>query len=98
MPRLLDRMPFWDRPGDIYFRHEPIRVRANQIIVWVSLGPARTAEPNPAAVPFPVVLDTGHTHTFAIQERHLMDWAGLQPNALAPTGAVRDRDRGQRLL
>jgi hypothetical protein len=53
-------------------------------------------EPNPSAVPFPVILDTGHNHTFSIHERHLLDWAGFRPDSLGVLGPI--RDRGQRVL
>jgi len=96
MPRLLDRMPFSDSPGEVFFRGERIRVRPNQILLWIHVGNQRARDPSPAAVPFPVLLDTGHNHHFSIQRRHLVEWAGLQPEALAVLGAV--RERGQRHL
>jgi hypothetical protein len=93
--RLLDQMPFTEYPKEVIVRDERVRVRANQIVIWVSLGLHRIMEPNPAAVPFPAILDTGHTHSFSIQQRHLVEWAGLRPESLAILGAV--RDAGQRL-
>lgn len=74
-------------------RGEPILVRANQIILWVTLAHQRFRFPNPYAIPFPVILDTGHTHSFALHERHLVEWAGLQPEMLDISGEVRDRGR-----
>jgi hypothetical protein len=59
--------------------------------MWFSLTTRRLDSPNPAAVPFPVILDTGHTHTLPLHERHLREWA-TRPDALAPSRAVRDRD------
>jgi hypothetical protein len=88
-------MPFMDE-SEVLVHGERVRVRANQIIAWVSLGLQRLLEPNPTALPFPAILDTGHTHSFAIQERHLVDWAGIQPESLAVLGAA--RERGQRVL
>ncbi len=96
MPRLLDRSPFSEDPSEVVVRDERLRVRADQIIVWVTLTLKRVTSPNPTSVPFPAILDTGHSHTFSIQERHLVDWAGLRPEVLAVVGAV--RDRGQRIL
>ena len=96
MPYLVDRMPFMAEPGEFLIGGERVLVRAEQIIVWVSLSLHRRAEPNPSAVPFPVIVDTGHTHSFSIQERHLVEWAGLRPEALGIVGAV--RDRGNRVL
>jgi len=71
-------------------------VRANQIILWVSLTLGRVKTVNPTAIPFPVILDTGHTHSLSIQERQLIEWAGLRTEMLAVRMAV--RERGQRVL
>lgn len=96
MPRLLDRLPFPEHASEVAFRTERIRVRADQIILWVTLTLKNVTAPNPSAVPFPVILDTRHSHTFSIGERHLVDWTGLRPETMAVTHAV--RDRGQRIL
>lgn len=95
MPRLLDHMPFASTPDEVVVRSERVRVRANQIILWMSLTPLRIKSANPVAIPFPVILDTGHTHSLAIQERHLVEWAGLRPHELPLLGDV--RERGQRV-
>lgn len=98
MPRLLDHMPFPHESGEVVVRSvgERVRVRGNQIILWVSLTRERVKSPNPAAIPFPVILDTGHTHSLSIQERHLFAWAGFRPDILSLLGSV--RERGQRVL
>ena len=96
MPRILDRMPFPNQPGEVAVRGTRVPVRADQLIVWISLGLPRIDAQRPAAVPFPAILDTGHSHSFAISERHLLEWAGLRTEILAPRGAV--RDRGRKLL
>ena len=95
MPRLLDHMPFLAHADEVVVRGERVRVRADQIILWVSLTLLRVRSANPTATPFPAILDTGCTHSLAIQERHLIAWAGLRPDALSPLGAA--RDRGQRV-
>jgi hypothetical protein len=76
-------------------RGERVRVRANQIVLWATLSRQRVNEANPSAIPFPVILDTGHSHTFSISGRHLIEWAGFQPDSLSISGAV--RERGQRV-
>jgi len=91
MPRLLDRMPFPDEPQELSVRGERVRIRANQLILWVSLTIHRVMSPNPLAVPFPVILDTGHSHNFSIQDCHLTEWGGFRPDALAFLGAIRER-------
>lgn len=95
MPRLLDRMPFPAESGEVVVRRERVRVRANQIIVWVSLSLRPVTEQSPAVVPFPAILDTGNNHSFAVSERHLVEWAGLRPDALDVRGTI--RERGQRI-
>jgi hypothetical protein len=84
-------MPFPAEPDAVVVRGERVLVRANQIIVWVSLTLARVKSPNPTAIPFPAILDTGHTHSFSIQERHLVEWAGFRPEGLTVLGTVRER-------
>jgi hypothetical protein len=96
MPRLLDRLPIPAAPSEVVVRGERVRLRADQIILWVTLTLRRVTVPNPSARPFPAILDTGHSHTFSIQERQLAEWAGLHPDALTVVGAV--RDRGQRVV
>jgi hypothetical protein len=95
MPLLLDHMPFPHEPGEVVVRSvgERVRVRGNQIILWVSLTLGRVTSPNPVAIPFPVILDTGHNHSFAIQERHLFAWAGFRPDYLSLLGTVREREQ-----
>jgi len=88
-------MAFSENPGEVTVRGDRVPVRANQIILWVSLALQRVAGPNPT-VPFPAILDTGHTHSFSLHERHLVEWAGLLPDALPILSTV--RDRGQSLL
>src|SRR4051812_24053537 len=95
MPRLLNRMPFPDRSDEVVVRNERVRIRADQIIVWVSLARRQDKVPHPAAVTFPAVLDTGYNHLFRVNERHLTEWAGLRPDVLSLVGTA--RDRGQRI-
>ena len=95
MPTLLDRMPFFTHDDEVVVRGERVRLRSNQNILWVSLTRPQVKPANPAAIPFPVILDTGHTHSLAIQERHLVAWAGFRPDALPSLHHI--RDRGQRV-
>lgn len=96
MPIILNNMPFLDQPSELAVRGERVPLRANQIILWVTLSLRRVTSVDPLAIPFPTILDTGYTHTFSIHERHLVDWAGIQPEALISRAAI--RDRGQRVL
>jgi hypothetical protein len=95
MPILIDRVPVPEATSEIAYRGQRVRVRGDQIIVWVTLTKPLTGAHDPRVVPFPAILDTGHNHTFSIQERHLIDWAGLNPAILTETGST--RDRGERI-
>lgn len=94
----VDRTPFSEKSDEVIFRDERVRIQDHQIIVWVSLSMYRELGPNLAAVPFPAILDTGHTHSFSIQERHLIEWAGLRPEAMRVIGVRRDRERDRHVM
>lgn len=91
MPILLDCSPFFDRPTELIFRGQRIPIRSDQIILWLTLTPRSVASPTATASPFPVILDTGHTHTFSIRRSHLIEWAGIRPESLPSRRRVRDR-------
>jgi hypothetical protein len=93
MPLLLDRAPIPREPSEVVVHGERVRLRANQIIVWVSLTSRPTLELTPVVRAFPAILDTGHTHTFSVQSRHLVEWAGVSIDALPVTGIARERGR-----
>jgi hypothetical protein len=90
MARLLDCAPVLDLPSEALVQGERVRLRANQVIAWVTLTHPDVNLVNPTRVPFPVILDTGHTHTFSIQRRHLIEWAGVQPDGLPVAGLIRE--------
>lgn len=93
MPVFLDRMPFPAEATAVAVGGERVHVKKNQIIVWMSLSRLLQKSPNPTAVPFPAILDTGHTHSFSIQAQHLQRWAGLRPENLTPLGTIREGGR-----
>lgn len=97
MPRLIDRVPVPERPSEVVVRGERVRLRGDQIVVWLAITRKLDEPPGTTASPFPAILDTGHTHSLSLQERHLVDWAEMRPDSLRRFGGVRDRDRGQRL-
>jgi hypothetical protein len=94
----LDHSPFSDKPDELIIRGERVRIRENQIIAWVSLFTPRLTIPNPSSRPFPAILDTGHTHSFSIHKRHLIEWAGIEPDMLPARGARRDSERQTRII
>jgi hypothetical protein len=65
--RILDRLPYFDKPSLITFANGTAEIRAFQIIVWLRIDRSI----------FPAVLDTGHSHNFSIPERLLNNWAGV---------------------
>ncbi|HZW33497.1 MAG TPA: hypothetical protein VFF52_22450 [Isosphaeraceae bacterium] len=72
------------RFGDRY-----VTIRADQIPVWVSvhLGGVLVLEPN---IPrFSALLDTGNNFGFSVQDRHLREWAGIDPGLLADLGVIK---------
>src|SRR5436190_23163524 len=93
MPKILDRLPILSRDDVAFVRDEMVRLKAYEIIVWVSLR-VESALGWAAETPrFPAILDTAHTHNFSIQEQHLIRWAGLRPEMLRVLGAVRQAGR-----
>lgn len=83
---ILRQLPFHDATSDIEVAGEVVPVRPYQVVVWVSLSVRDVLDRD--APRFPAVLDTGHNHNFSIQERQLVAWAGLRPEALGRLGAV----------
>ncbi len=72
--RILDRLPIYQQPTIIAAQREAVQIWRNQIIVWVSI--------NDVLRPFPAILDTGHSHNFAIARRHLRQWSGAEPRQI----------------
>ena len=93
MPRILHRLPVPISSTNIVVRDEEVRIRAYEIVVWVSLAAREVFDPS--RLPrFPALLDTAHTHHFSIQEDHLLRWAGVRPEELGlGRGFVHQQDR-----
>jgi hypothetical protein len=93
MPTILRRQPIPTADSLTFVGHQQVRLRAHQILIWVSL----VARPPDGLAPtdrrLPAILDTGHSHILSIQERHLTEWAGLSPTTLRHLGTVRERGR-----
>jgi hypothetical protein len=86
--RILHRLPIDEGDVDVRVAEGWIGIRPYQIVVWVSLSLQRVLELDPATPRFPVLLDTGNNHNFAIREDHLVRWAGLQPPTLPATNTI----------
>jgi len=66
--KIIDRLPFADRPHLVTVRGETVDVYRNQIVVWISIDDVLR--------PLPAVLDTGHGHNLSIGEGQLKRWSG----------------------
>ena len=66
--KIIDRLPFADRPHLVTVRGEAVDVYRNQIIVWISIDDVLR--------PMPAILDTGHGHNLSIGEAQLKRWSG----------------------
>ncbi len=66
--KILDRLPFGDRPHLIAVRGESVDVYRNQIVVWISIDNEQR--------PLPAILDTGHGHNLSIGRSQLERWSG----------------------
>lgn len=65
--KIIDRLPFADRPHLVTVRGEPVDVYRNQIIVGISIDDVLR--------PMPAILDTGHGHNLSIGEGQLKRWS-----------------------
>ena len=81
--------PFFSTPTKVTVNGREVSVKADQIIVWISLTAGGTARLDPGTPRFPAILDTGHTHNFSIQEQQLIEWAGVDPRVLTKIGEIR---------
>jgi hypothetical protein len=87
--KILDRVPIPRADSRFPVGAEIVRLKQDQIIVWVSLTVESSVLWSPEAPRFPAIVDTGHTHNFAIQHQHVSRWAGIQPERLRPIGHLR---------
>jgi hypothetical protein len=66
--KIIDRLPFADRPHLINVRGKAVDVYRNQIILWISIDDLLR--------PLPAILDTGHGHNLSIGKGQLQRWSG----------------------
>lgn len=69
MPVILNRLPIPERDTLAFIGAEQVRLRADQIILWVSLAVRDTLTATREMPRFPVLIDTGMNHYLALQER-----------------------------
>ena len=86
--KILDRLPI---PGDrrsLRFGDRYVTIHANQVLVWVSVGLSGVLTPEANIPRFPALLDTGNNFGFSVQDRHLREWAGIDPALLEFLGDI----------
>jgi hypothetical protein len=87
--KILDRLPIPKDRISLRFRDRYITIRADQIPVWVSVHLSVVLVPEGNIPRFPALLDTGNNFGFSIQERHLREWAGIDPGLLEFFGDIK---------
>jgi hypothetical protein len=89
---LITDLPFFDDERSLRIPQGPaLRVLHNQIVVWVSLTPRHAPYDAVPVFPsvtrrFPAVLDCGYNDSFMLNERHVTDWALLDPHTFPVLG------------
>lgn len=89
MPYIIRKFPFRSTRTSVTVQGREVPIKADQIIVSVSLSPGGARSLERGAPQFPAILDTGHNHNFSIQEDHLIRWAGMDPRTLSRLGEIR---------
>jgi hypothetical protein len=82
--KILDRLPILPDRASLRFGDRYVTVHRDQVLVWVSVHLSGVLEPEGNIPRFPALLDTGNNLGFAVQERHLRDWAGIRHDLLEP--------------
>lgn len=98
MPTIIQKLPFFSKPEPVEVQGRRIAVVSDQIIVCVSIARTGTPRLPENALRFPAVLDPGFTHSFLIQQDHLLRWAGFDPRHFRTTGSLPVRGRTVPLL
>jgi hypothetical protein len=88
--KILDRVPYSSEATFVSAPGGTVRVKPYQIVVVVSVSLPALLEWDPRMPRVPAILDTGNNHNLPISREHLLRWAGLQPEALRISGAMRD--------
>lgn len=89
MTTILRGLPYFDARTVVVVRNREVPVRAQQIVVWVSLADIDQRDLLRGTPRFPAVLDSGFSHNFGIREELLRQWAGIQPAYFPRMGDIR---------
>lgn len=89
MPAIIRNIPFFARPTTVQVRGRSVRVKHDQIIVWVSVSEMGLRQLHRDTPRLPAILDTGSNHNFVIRRSQLLQWAGIHPEYLRNLGPTR---------
>jgi hypothetical protein len=86
--RILDRLPIPENRASLRFGDRYVTIHANQILVWMSVHLSGVLKPEEKIPGFPALVDTGNNFGFSLKERHLREWAAIDPDLLDVRGAI----------
>jgi hypothetical protein len=86
--KILDRLPIPEVHTSPRFGDRYVKIRPDQILVWVSAHLSGVLEPEETIPRLPALLDTGNNFGFSVRERHLREWAGIASGSLESLGDV----------
>jgi hypothetical protein len=89
VPAIIRNIPFFDRPTTVQVRGRSVRVKPDQIVVWVSVSEMGLRQLHPDTPRLPAILDTGSNHNFVIRRSQLLEWAGIHPEYVGSLGPTR---------
>src|SRR4029078_10220552 len=81
-------LPIPEDRTSLRFGGRYVTIHANQILVWVSIHLSGLLVPEETIPTFPALLDTGNNFGFSLQDRHLREWAGIDPGLLEVRGDI----------
>jgi hypothetical protein len=87
--KILDRLPISKDRTSLRFGGRYVTIRADQILVWMSVHLSGVLVPEENIPRFPALLDTGNNFGFSVQDRHLRERAGIDPALLADLGVIK---------
>ena len=77
MPTVLNALPYFEHPSKATGPGVTEKIKAFQIVIWVSVTQTNQYILPKNANRFPAILDTGLNDTFAIRPKLLRQWTGL---------------------
>jgi hypothetical protein len=86
--KILDRLPITEDRASLRFGDRYVTIYANQILVWVSVQLSGILIPEENVPRFPALLDTGNNFDFSVTDRHMREWAGIDPDLLDVRGNI----------